>query len=80
MQQKEEMFRKELTNESCQSDRSFTEDQDSFSQQLHELCELWEARAQEWAREEGEPEEMLRLYTGKHHNFRNVDKASQVWK
>lgn len=75
------MFRKELTNKSCQSDRSFTKDQDSFSQQLRELCEVWEAPAQEWAREEGELEEMLgSLYTGKHHNFRNVDKASRVWK
>lgn len=75
------MFRKELTKKSCQSDRSFTKDQDSFCQQLRELCELWEARAQEWAREEGELEEMpVSLYTGKHHNFRNVDKASQVWK
>lgn len=75
------MFRKELTNKSCQSDWSSRKDQDGFSQQLREHCELWEARAQEWAREGGELEEMaLSLYTGKHHNFRNVDKASQVWK
>lgn len=41
----------------AQPHRSFMKDQDGFSQQLLELRELWEARAQEWAWEEGEPEE-----------------------
>lgn len=45
------MFRKELANKSCQSNGSISKDQGGFCQQLREL---WEAQAQERAREEGE--------------------------
>lgn len=50
----QEMFRKELSNKSCQSNGRFSKDQGSFRQQLREL---WEARAQERAREERELKE-----------------------
>lgn len=44
LQERREMFRKELSNKSCQSNRRFSKDPDGFRQRLREL---WEARAPE---------------------------------
>lgn len=57
LQERQEMFRKELSNKSCQSNGRFSKDQGGFRQQLREL---WEARAQERAREERELKETHR--------------------
>lgn len=75
LQERREMFRREFTNKSCQSNRRFCKDPDGSRQRLREL---WEARAREQGREEGELQERrVVLAQVKHDSGRIVHKAKQ---